>query len=79
MLMWIANWAARHAPTPEKQAERAPDFQARARAKAVVGGNPLQALLKILRPRRPILHIVLVDHFVRAVVIRLLVQLPQLL
>ncbi|WP_109481046.1 hypothetical protein [Paraburkholderia sp. C35] len=23
MLMWIANWAARHAPTPEKQAERA--------------------------------------------------------
>jgi hypothetical protein len=25
MLMWIANWAARHAPTPEKQAERAVD------------------------------------------------------
>lgn len=25
MLMWIANWAARHAPTPEKQAERALD------------------------------------------------------
>ena len=23
MLMWIANWAARHAPTPENQAERA--------------------------------------------------------
>ncbi|SEJ79085.1 hypothetical protein [Paraburkholderia diazotrophica] len=25
MLMWIANWAARHAPTPEKQAGRAVD------------------------------------------------------
>lgn len=23
MLRWIANWAAHHAPTPEKQAERA--------------------------------------------------------
>ncbi|REG49563.1 hypothetical protein B0G80_5943 [Paraburkholderia sp. BL6669N2] len=23
MLRWLANWALRHAPTPEKQAERA--------------------------------------------------------
>jgi hypothetical protein len=23
MLHWIANWAVRHAPTPEKQAEKA--------------------------------------------------------
>ncbi|HLX03300.1 MAG TPA: hypothetical protein VKS80_14440 [Trinickia sp.] len=23
MLRWIANWASNHAPTPEKQAERA--------------------------------------------------------